>query len=244
MKLPAIICTASACLGPLCLAGMPTGAFARYAEAVVPYSVTFVTTGVTGPNSDDGQDFFGGGTLATGLAYVDTLTVLFTDPQDYVWGKVFDGVSGAGTDTLTLNGYTVTLTGDAGILNSTDLGPDRRAGDLDETSSSYYALRDYNAVERLPSLWASDPSAENIFLDNTVACASLGSYGCSGTFYALPISGSRTDITLNGATITSSTIYTTALVYVPEPQAWAMLIVGVGAVGAALRRRRIAPTPA
>ncbi len=219
MKRPATIVTLSAWLGALSVAWVPGAALARYAEAVVPYSVTFVTTGVTGADSVDGQDFFGGGTLATGLPYVDTLTVLFTDPQDYVWGE-------------------------AGILNSTDLGPDRRAGDLDETPSAYYALRDYNAVERLPSLWASDPSGETIFLDNTVACTDLGSSGCAGTFYALPISGARTDITLNGATITSSTVYTTALVYVPEPRAWAMLIVGVAAVGAALRRRRIAPTPA
>jgi hypothetical protein len=84
------------------------------------------------------------------------------------------------------------------------------------------------------AIWSLEYPGTTVTANNAVAAADLAQDLADVGAYALP---STTGIT---AIVPVSGGSTQAFVLAaPEPEAWALMIIGVGAIGAALRRRRV-----
>jgi hypothetical protein len=107
----------------------------------------------------------------------------------------------------------------------------------------YFSTGAFNGDGRQASHWKDAPSKSQFgIMDPTVA------HGQMSTVTALDLAAmdaigwnTRTDVLANpGYGFSSSNIYSST---VPEPAAWALMIVGFGLVGTAVRRRRAAVAP-
>ena len=80
----------------------------------------------------------------------------------------------------------------------------------------------------------------NTVLGSYSVLASSGSFAYSGTWSGLT-AGTTYWLTFSGTvTGTESASYAVTLAPVPEPEAYAMLLAGLGVIGAAVRRRKLA----
>jgi hypothetical protein len=100
----------------------------------------------------------------------------------------------------------------------------------------------FNVFSGAPGATASLSSDANYlgFSDNTAPTAPVITLSLGNGDYFLQIAPSQ--IAVGGEA--SSGSLTENIVVVPEPTAWTLMLVGFGAVGAAMRRRRYAKSPA
>ena len=125
---------------------------------------------------------------------------------------------------LTINGHTVTITGD-------------ESGDFYSDLGVYWAMaqggyKGFTGEVINHELYATFPTR----LDTPFSAINEGING-SGNF---SIMGSRGDFQAEKITVS----HAGAITAVPEPATWAMMLIGVGAVGATVRRRKVKTTVA
>lgn len=102
-------------------------------------------------------------------------------------------------------------------------------------SSTVFSVTETTFVDVANGLWGGAQLATVTFTGQGAEAANFGSPGVAG---AGPFSVThRYDIVATGAGSTSPTIILSGTA-IPEPTAWALMIMGFGAAGAMMRRRR------
>nr|WP_254442224.1 PEP-CTERM sorting domain-containing protein [Duganella vulcania] len=213
--------------------------FATQAHAAQMWTVT--TTGTI----DDGRDYAGlfglGRSNLAGLSFTQSVTASLYDSSDPNYKSYF-------SDTITIDGHTVTLSptiywGDNMQLIENGVSKhngseDAIAGGLDayigdrrffvtqyavNYTKGFVPSTDYGQV--LGPIDVSDPSF--------IACASFGNT-------AIDLGGGVVVDRSKDTWFSSWSVKTISVNAVPEPEAYAMLLAGLGLVGFAARRKRMA----
>jgi len=145
--------------------------------------------------------------------------------------------------TMTINGHSVTFDSGAGLYGDTHIrrsiyGPDYMGGILSRVDATAYNFATdtpalvadgmYSAGLMFPTLTATAPLTYDVTsADIDAATAQYGFYGTGFFSYGIGVSDS-----LNLAA------YHVEVGMVPEPASWAVMVVGFGLVGGAMRARR------
>lgn len=200
--------------------------------AAAPASATIVFmdfAGTVTSGNDSGGLFGAAGADLSGQSFVvhyvfDTTLGHRTgpSPDQLVGGAAFNDASPSIGATVTVNGSSYTIVGDQFAEDNAAWYEDYATAQSSSNETLINYVFDYNnplgtAIDRPFSL--------------TVASNAATNYGALQT-------SSGTSLVFHNTTISGGVVPTVAAV--PEPRTWAMMVIGFGATGSSLRRRRMA----